>query len=129
MTDTKFLFDLKNLPLEKQREKSNQMRNKFPDRTPILVEMSENSELPKLDRNKFLTPVDLTFAQFCYVIRKRLKLKSEQALFLFLKLPSGKMILPPSNQLISSQYDELAKDKNFNGFIEMIVAGENTFGI
>lgn len=80
-----------------------------------------SSTVPSIDKKKYLVPSDLTVGQFIYVIRKRIKLTPEQALFLF--VDDG--ILPPVAQLMSSIYDEY---KDEDGFLYMTYSGENTFG-
>lgn len=44
-----------------------------------------------IDKKKYLVPSDLTCGQFVYVIRKRLKLPAEKAIFLFV---NG--VIPPT---------------------------------
>ena len=46
-------------------------------------------------------PCDLSIGQFLYVVRKRLKLPAEQAIFLFV---NG--TIPPSSRMISQIYEE-----------------------
>ena len=65
-------------------------------------------------------PVDLTVGQFVYVIRKRIKLPSEKAIFIFVN-----DILPPTAALISTIYEE---HKDEDGFLYFLYSGENTFG-
>lgn len=65
-------------------------------------------------------PVDLTVGQFVYVIRKRIKLPSEKAIFIFVN-----DILPPTAALISTIYEE---HKDEDGFLYILYSGENTFG-
>jgi len=60
--------------------------------------------LPELDKKKFLCPGDLSVGAFLYVIRKRLKLDSEHALFLYVKGNT----LPPTSALLSQVYSEHA---------------------
>jgi len=80
-----------------------------------------------------LVPSDLTVGQFCYVIRKRIKLAPEKAIFIFVN-----EVLPPTAALMSSIYDE---HKDEDGFLYITYlsldstcvdldryAGENTFG-
>jgi len=67
-----------------------------------------------------LVPADLTCGQFLYVIRKRLKLPAEKAVFLFV---DGK--IPPTTALLSAMYEE-HKDKD--GFLYMSYSDENVFG-
>jgi GABA(A) receptor-associated protein len=46
-------------------------------------------------------PADLTVGQFVYVIRKRIKLSPEKAIFIFVD-----EVLPPTAALMSSIYEE-----------------------
>lgn len=66
-------------------------------------------------------PSDLTIGQFMWVIRKRIKLAPEQAIFLF--VASG--TLPPSVVTLQAVYDQ---HKAEDGFLYMTYSGENFFG-
>lgn len=55
-----------------------------------------------------------------YVIRKRIKLSPEKAIFIFVN-----NVLPPTAALMSSIYDE---HKDDDGFLYIAYSGENTFG-
>lgn len=46
---------------------------------------------------RYLVPADLTVGQFVYVIRKRIKLSSEKAIFIFVK-----NVLPPTGMCTQS---------------------------
>ncbi|KAI5905722.1 Autophagy-related protein 8 [Candida parapsilosis] len=93
---------------------------RFKDRVPVICEKVENSDIPEIDKRKYLVPVDLTVGQFVYVIRKRIKLPSEKAIFIFVN-----DILPPTAALISTIYEE---HKDEDGFLYVLYSGENTFG-
>ena len=69
----------------------------------------EKSDIPIIDKKKYLVPSDLTVGQFCYVIRKRIKLAPEKAIFIFVN-----EVLPPTAALMSSIYDE---HKDEDGFL------------
>jgi len=73
-----------------------------------------------IDKKKYLVPADLTCGQFVFVIRKRLKLPPEQAIFLFV---NGS--IPPTAQLLSAVFEE---HKDEDGFLYVTYSGENTFG-
>jgi GABA(A) receptor-associated protein len=73
-----------------------------------------------IDKKKYLVPSDLTCGQFLYVIRKRLKLPAEMAIFLYV---DGK--LPPSTAMLNAIY-ETHKDKD--GFLYMSYSNDNVFG-
>lgn len=40
----------------------------------MICEKAEKSDIPEIDKRKYLVPADLTVGQFVYVIRKRIML-------------------------------------------------------
>lgn len=105
--------------------------------------------------SRYLVPADLTVGQFVYVVRKRIKLSAEKAIFVFVN-----NVLPPTGEfeysydpffffllgsfflkftkgcllnlcsvstaaLMSAIYEE---NKDEDGFLYMTYSGENTFG-
>ncbi|KAK6083286.1 autophagy protein 8 [Seiridium cupressi] len=80
----------------------------------------EKSDIATIDKKKYLVPADLTVGQFVYVIRKRIKLSPEKAIFIFVD-----EVLPPTAALMSSIYEE---HKDEDGFLYITYSGENTFG-
>ena len=97
--------------------------SKFPGRIPVIVQRNNknnNNETPKIDKEKFLVPGDLTLGQFVFVIRKRINLSSEKALFLFVG-----NTLPTTGSLMREIY-QMHKDND--GFLYAIYSGENSFG-
>ena len=106
---------------DKRKSEATRIKEKYSDRLPIIVEKSNTCKnLPDIDKNKYLVPKDLTIGQFSYVIRQRLKITPELAIFLFCD-----NIIPPTSQTIA----EFSKDKIDNdGFIYFTYSGENTFG-
>ena len=71
---------------EKRLAESARIREKYPDRVPVIVERADKAEksIPDIDKKKYLVPSDLTVGQFVYVIRKRIKLSPEKAIFIFI---------------------------------------------
>ena len=105
---------------EQRKSESERIREKYPDRVPVICEKSERSDVMDIDKKKYLVPSDLTVGQFIYVIRKRLKLPPEQAIYLFV---DGS--IPATSELMSGVYqDHVAED----GFLYMNYSGENVFG-
>ncbi|RYR29355.1 hypothetical protein Ahy_B01g053752 [Arachis hypogaea] len=86
----------------------------------VIVEKAERSDIPSIDKKKYLVPADLTVGQFVYVIRKRIKLSAEKAIFIFVD-----NVLPPTGAIMSAIYDE---KKDEDGFLYVTYSGENTFG-
>lgn len=111
---------LSKFPLETRRKEAKQILLRYPDRIPVIVEKSKNSNLPDLDKHKFLVPRNLTIGQFIYVIRKRIKLDSDQAVFVFIN-----NTLPPTSALLSEIYKE---HKDESGFLVVFYSSETTFG-
>lgn len=105
---------------EQRKGESTRIRSKYPDRIPVIVEKAEKSTLGDIDKHKFLVPNDLSVAQFVYIIRKRLKLTPEKAIFLFVNNN-----LPPTSESMSVIYKNFKDD---DGFIYFLYNGESTFG-
>ena len=107
--------------LEARKASAAAIRAKHPDRIPVIVHKREgDASLPDIDKRKFLVPSDLTIGQFMYVIRKRIKLSPEKAIFIFVG-----NVLPPTAAMMSSVYEQ---NKDDDGFLYITYSGENTFG-
>ncbi|EGX89232.1 Light chain 3 (LC3) [Cordyceps militaris CM01] len=127
-------------PFEKRKAEAERIRQKYADRIPsrenylvfsvnasgvidgpgVICEKVEKSDIATIDKKKYLVPSDLTVGQFVYVIRKRIKLSPEKAIFIFVD-----EVLPPTAALMSSIYEE---HKDEDGFLYITYSGENTFG-
>ena len=97
--------------LEKRSSESARILTTYPDRIPIIVEKAigrSSKALPDIDKKKFLCPGDISIGQFQFVIRKRLKLEAEQALFLTVK-----DAIPPSGALLSQVYQDFKDEDGF----------------
>ena len=107
---------------ETRATESSRIREKFPGRIPIIVERSPRADktMPAIDKNKFLVPADLTLGQFVYVIRKRMNLPSDKALFVFMSNS-----LPTTGSLMRELFHGYRND---DGFLYMEYCGESTFG-
>lgn len=113
---------------EKRKAEAERIRQKYADRIPVsfplyaapvkhaanrvfqvICEKVEKSDIATIDKKKYLVPADLTVGQFVYVIRKRIKLSPEKAIFIFVD-----EVLPPTAALMSSIYEE---HKDEDGFL------------
>lgn len=103
-----------------RKEEVERVLEKYPDRIPIIVEIDKKSGLPELDKTKYLISRDLTVGQFQHVIRKRISLTPDKAIFFFVN-----NTLPTTSEIMSNVYD---KHKDEDGFLVMRVTSENTFG-
>mmetsp|Transcript_6488 Transcript_6488/g.16538 ORF Transcript_6488/g.16538 Transcript_6488/m.16538 type:complete len:141 (-) Transcript_6488:59-481(-) len=107
-------------PFAKRSSEADRIRVKYPDRIPVICEKDPRSDIPEIDKKKYLVPQDLTVGQFVYVIRKRIKVNSAKAIYVFVD-----NVLPPTAALMSSIYEQ-RRDKD--GFLYIVYSGENTFG-
>jgi GABA(A) receptor-associated protein len=86
----------------------------------VICEKIERSKMEEIDKKKYLVPSDLTCGQFVFVIRKRLRLVGEKAIFLFI---NG--VIPQNTAVLSDIYDKF-KDKD--GFLYISYSDETVFG-
>ena len=111
----------KKYKFEERKAEIDKIRKKYPEKIPVVVERADHSKnVPEIDKNKFLVPEELTVGQFMFVIRKRIKLVPEQALFIFINNE-----LPATSELMSRIYQ---KHKSECGFLYVTYAGESCFG-
>jgi GABA(A) receptor-associated protein len=108
-------------PFDVRQVESRRVREKYPDLIPVICERADNSDLPDTTRRKYLVPQALTMGQFMYVLRRRINLDANRAMFLFI----DNNTLAPSAELVSSVFEE---HKDEDGFLYMTYNGESTFG-
>jgi len=106
--------------LEYRTAEANKIKSKYPDRVPVIVEKVPNSQIEQIDKRKYLVPNDITIAQFMWIIRKRIDMAPEKALFLFIN-----KVVPSSSMTMGDIY---LNHKDVDGFLYIQYSGENTFG-
>tara|TARA_B110000211_G_C13977063_1_gene507656 strand:- start:220 stop:600 length:381 start_codon:yes stop_codon:yes gene_type:complete len=106
--------------LETRKYEGQRVKDKFPDRIPIIVEQERDTLKVLLDKRKYLVPLDMTVGQFMYVIRKRLKLEPQKALYMFFN--GG---LSPVSAKLETLYNE---HKDTDHFLYCVIGAEKTFG-
>src|SRR5689334_18494562 len=117
-----FKFKQQNPDTHKRKEESMKIKEKFPERVPIICEKDPKSKFADIDKNKYLVPGDLTVSQFTFIIRKRISLEKSKALFL---LVNGKHSITGDSS-ISDLYDKY-KDSE-DGFLYISYTGEIVWG-
>ena len=108
---------------EKRKEESSNIKKKFPGKIPVIIQRtksSNNSDIPDIGKKKFLVPEDLEFCNLLFIVRKRLNLGAEKALYMFV---NDKLV--PSSKMLKIIYEE---EKNEDGFLYTYYASESTFG-
>lgn len=107
-------------PFVNRKEEADRIMIKYPERVPVICEKVSKSEVPDIDKNKFLVPLDLSVGQFLFVVRKRISVPSEKAIFIFVN-----NTLPAHTALMSQIYKE---HKDPDGFLYITYSGESTYG-
>jgi GABA(A) receptor-associated protein len=92
-----------------------------PTRVPVLIEKGRGSTVGDLDRHKYLLEKDMTMGHVVCLIRSRIKIRPEQAIFIF--VDNG--ILPPNASHVGQIYEAY---KSGDGMLRITYRSENTFG-
>ncbi|RWW47883.1 hypothetical protein BHE74_00046087, partial [Ensete ventricosum] len=71
----------------KRQAEAARIREKYSDRIPVKISFLclYNFWTCLMALCRYLVPADLTVGQFVYVVRKRIKLSAEKAIFIFVK--------------------------------------------
>lgn len=105
---------------ERRRSEGEKIRRKYPDRVPVIVEKSPKAKIGDLDKKKYLVPSDLTVGQFYFLIRKRIHLRAEDALFFFVN-----NTIPPTSATMGQLYQE-HHEEDF--FLYVAYSDESVYG-
>lgn len=115
-----YIYNFKATDYNKRYKEACKVIEKHPDRCSVIVGRIDGSDVPEIDKHKFLVPRELTVGQFSYVIRKKIQIDPEKALFLFCN-----KILPVASWNMGQLYD---KYHDHDKFLYISYASENTFG-
>jgi len=98
------------------------LKNKYPERVPVIACKHKDFLLAdKEDKQKYLVPMDITIGQFIFIIRRKIRLNENKALFLFFNDNTS-----VSNTLTINECYNIHKNKD--GFLYCTYSSENTFG-
>ncbi|KAL5274467.1 MAP1LC3A family protein [Megaselia abdita] len=94
----------------------------YPTKVPVIVERYNNeSDLPTLNKKKFLVPQEITMSQFLTIIKKRLEIGPTKALFLLI----NSRTLAPLSKTLAEIYGE---HRNTDGFLYITYSSQEVFG-
>lgn len=109
------------MPFEARKAESARLLQLHPSRVPVIVRRSTScSRSVEIDKTKFLVPEDITTMQFVDVIRKRIRLNKNEAIFLYSN--SSLLSGPSTIRAVFSRH------RSEDGFLYVFYALENTFG-
>jgi GABA(A) receptor-associated protein len=102
------------------KHKIDNILKKFPDKVPIIFKTS-NSTTPKIEKEKFIVPKDITISELIYIIKKRISMPPEQAIFIYIQ----DKIIPNLSSFVSENYEKYKSEDNI---LYISYSTENTFG-
>jgi len=108
-------------PFDKRCSLSSKILNSYPDRVPVIVEKAPNSNIPDIQRKKFLAPAEIPISKFQAEIRKHIAIPADKTIFLYV----GNNVLPQSSALMSQIYGQ---HRDEDGFLYVVYSGESVFG-
>lgn len=98
-------------------EEAKRIREKHPDRIPILCERSAYSQLPQLVKNKFAVPGEMSAGEFKYLVQKEIKKATpedgpgrlpEQTIYIFM---NG--VAPKCSARMAELYEQHCREDRF----------------
>ena len=107
--------------LEERKSEFQKVKQKHPEKIAIICEKSPKSKIRDIEKSKFLINSDITFNQFSQMIRHKLQMSKEEALFF---LANGKTTLTGNDSML----EVYNKFKNEDGFLYIAYASEEIWG-
>ena len=119
---------IRDLPFEKRLETIKDLKEKHPDRIPLMI-IDENKKNKPL---KLLVPSDLTIMNVLLIIRKRVQINQEEGIYLFANIYKNQndnkikeSVLCNSSETVLTVYNNC---KDEDGMLYMTYYKENVFG-
>lgn len=109
----------KNRSFDERKVEADHIRKKYPDRIPIILTRHSRTDM-LVDKYKYLSPGDTTVLSLLYHIRKNIKLRPEQAIYLLINEEMCNTTLT-----MDAIYET---KKDLDGFLYITYSNENTFG-
>lgn len=113
-------------PFQKRSADAKRILAKYPDRIPLICEKAARSDLPDIDKKKYLVPGTMLVGEFKYIVHKHVSqpagqgMTAAQTIYLFVNGMS-----PMTGAQMSEVYEQY---KSGDGFLYMTYSAENTLG-
>eukprot|EP00439_Symbiodinium_sp_Y106_P035551 s1874_g4.t1 len=129
---TAFTMSLKEtVPFEKRAAEASRILSKYPDRVPVICEKAPRTNLPEIEKKKFLVPGSMLCGEFKYIVHKHIQqaangtgLAADQVIYLFTTNGRSNTAVK-TGALMSEIYDGYKSD---DGFLYIAYSAENTLG-
>jgi len=107
--------------LEERLVESNRILTKHVDRIPVILTKLTGSDIPEIEKRRYLIPSQYNVAQLIHIIRTRLNISEEKGIFIFV----NGVVMPNPNE---KMYELYSKEKDKDQFLYITYCYENTFG-
>jgi GABA(A) receptor-associated protein len=101
----------------------NMLLLKYPSKRPFIVIPTDKNQ-PLIDKTKYLVPLEITISEFVYILKKRIIIKQNEAIFIFIQTKNDDTIIPKLSERVIDIYEKY----NINGHVIIKYSIENTFG-
>lgn len=115
----KFIFK-EETTFEQRKAESSSIRLKYPERVPVIIEKVHGTFVNEMDKKKFLIPSEISMSQLVWIIRKRVHMEPERALYIYV----GKT-MPLASASLGQVYEQ---HQDEDGFLYVAYSSETTFG-
>ena len=103
----------KEFNLEDRRKEADRILSQYPNRIPVICERAPNTDLPSLEKTKYLVPGDMTVAKFQFLIRKHIDLNKSSSLFLMAKKGNKEVAIAGDKTMREIYYINRDREDNF----------------
>ena len=107
--------------LDQRKTECSTVLDRYPDRVCVYIEKQQRCKnIKDLEKHKYLVPKTITAAQFIIVIRSKLEIPKDKAIFFYVHntIMSGTALMSDFN----------TKYKSDDGFLYVTYIGENCYG-
>tara|TARA_B100000965_G_C19490406_1_gene712739 strand:- start:24 stop:404 length:381 start_codon:yes stop_codon:yes gene_type:complete len=107
--------------LEERLVESNRILTKHVDRIPVILTKLAGSDIPEIEKRRYLIPSQYNVAQLIHIIRTRLNISEEKGIFIFV---NGTVVPRPNEKM----FELYCREKDEDQFLYITYCYENTFG-
>ena len=112
--------------LDERKQTGRNLKEKFPDKIPIILEKDPKTKLKEIDKSKFLVSKELTVANFLLMICKRMEIDPNSAIVLMVKETAKTTRTLTADSCLRDIYEKYA-DKE-DGFLYIIYTSQLFWG-
>ncbi len=115
-------FEFNNIDLERRLNTYENIKNKYPNKIPVIIEFEKKEIFKNITKTKFLVEDSYTLSKLMYNIRSNFKLDKSMSLFC---LVNGQILCNMSDMVLNlvQKYGD-----NDDHFLKLYVMTENVFG-